>query len=92
MRTAQIERKTNETAIRLALNLDGTAKMTGENPIAFFEHMLGHIVKYSMFDLDLHLKGDLAIDCHHSVEDTGIILGDALRQALGNKGGIFRYG
>ncbi|MBS0618982.1 MAG: imidazoleglycerol-phosphate dehydratase, partial [Spirochaetes bacterium] len=91
-RTAQIERKTHETEIGLSLNLDGNARMTGVNPIPFFEHMLGHIVKYSMFDLELHLKGDIGIDCHHSVEDTAIVFGQALGQALGNKAGIFRYG
>jgi imidazoleglycerol-phosphate dehydratase len=91
-RTARIERKTNETEILLLLNLDGNARMSGANPIAFFEHMLGHIVKYSMFDLELHLKGDIEIDCHHSVEDTAIVMGQALSQAVGNKAGIFRYG
>lgn len=91
-RTAKIERKTHETQIALGLNLDGNARMTGVNPIPFFEHMLGHIVKYSMFDLELDLKGDIGIDCHHSVEDTAIVLGQALTQALGNKAGIFRYG
>lgn len=91
-RTAQIDRKTNETSISLSLNLDGQASMSGENPIPFFEHMLGHIVKYSMFDLELSLKGDIEIDCHHSVEDTAIVFGQALQQSLGNKAGIFRYG
>ncbi|MFZ5629740.1 MAG: imidazoleglycerol-phosphate dehydratase HisB [Spirochaetota bacterium] len=91
-RTARIERKTSETQIALSLNLDGNAQMSGNNPIPFFEHMLGHIVKYSMFDLELDLKGDIGIDCHHSVEDTAIVLGQALTQALGSKTGIFRYG
>jgi imidazoleglycerol-phosphate dehydratase len=91
-RTAKIERKTSETEIAMYLNLDGSAIMTGNNPIPFFEHMLGHMVKYSMFDLTIDLKGDIAIDCHHSVEDTAIVLGQALTQALGNKAGIFRYG
>lgn len=76
----------------MALNLDGSARMTGSNPIPFFEHMLGHIVKYSMIDLELTLKGDIEIDCHHSVEDTAIVMGQALTAALGNKAGIFRYG
>ncbi|HNL10369.1 MAG TPA: imidazoleglycerol-phosphate dehydratase HisB [Turneriella sp.] len=91
-RTAKIDRKTSETQIALSLNLDGNARMSGNNPIPFFEHMLGHIVKYSMFDLELDLKGDIGIDCHHSVEDTAIVFGQALVQALGNKTGIFRYG
>lgn len=91
-RTAKIERRTNETQIELVLNLDGHAQMAGENPIPFFAHMLSHVVKYSMFDLSLNLKGDIEIDCHHSVEDTGIVFGQALEQALGTKTGIFRYG
>ena len=91
-RKAAIERKTNETQIKLALDLDGQARMSGKNPIPFFEHMLGHIAKYSMFDLELDLQGDIGIDCHHSVEDTAIVFGQALTQALGNKAGIFRYG
>ena len=91
-RTAQIDRKTNETSISLALNLDGQARMSGQNPIPFFEHMLGHNVKYSMLDLELQLKADIEIDCHHSVEDTAIVFGQALQQSLGNKAGIFRYG
>lgn len=91
-RTAKIDRKTSETQIALSLNLDGNARMSGNNPIPFFEHMLGHIVKYSMFNLELDLKGDIGIDCHHSVEDTAIVFGQALVQALGNKTGIFRYG
>lgn len=91
-RTARIERKTSETQIALALNLDGASRLSGSNPIPFFEHMLAHVVKYSMFDLELHLKGDIGIDCHHSVEDTAIVFGQALTQALGTKTGIFRYG
>ncbi|MBV6493085.1 MAG: Imidazoleglycerol-phosphate dehydratase [Turneriella sp.] len=92
MRKARIERKTNETGIELTLDLDGTGKLSGKNPIPFFNHMLQHTAKYSMFDLDLNLNGDIEIDCHHSVEDTGIVLGEALRQAVGIKEGIFRYG
>ncbi|MCS6971737.1 MAG: imidazoleglycerol-phosphate dehydratase HisB [Turneriella sp.] len=91
-RIAQIERKTSETQIRLALNLDGKGVLSGENPIPFFAHMLGHVAKYSLFDIELFLRGDIEIDCHHSVEDTAIVLGQALSKALGNKAGIFRYG
>ena len=92
MRAAQVERKTSETQISLALNLDGTGSLSGTNPIPFFEHMLTHIAKYSMFDIQLNLQGDILIDCHHSVEDTAIVLGNTLTQALGDKAGIFRYG
>ncbi len=74
------------------LNLEGEGKLSGENPIPFFEHMLSHIAKYSMCDINLQLKGDIEIDCHHSVEDTAIVLGQALTKALGDKKGIFRYG
>ncbi|MDH5719161.1 MAG: imidazoleglycerol-phosphate dehydratase HisB [Spirochaetia bacterium] len=91
-RTAKIERKTNETEISLSLNVDGKGKLSGDIPIPFFEHMLDHLAKYSLFDIELNLKGDFSIDCHHSVEDTGIVFGDALKEALGEKKGIYRYG
>lgn len=91
-RIAQIERVTNETKIRLELNLDGEGVLKGSNPIPFFDHMLSHLMKYSLFNCDLALEGDLEIDGHHSVEDTAIVLGNAIQKALGNKKGIFRYG
>lgn len=91
-REAHITRETKETQIDLNLQLDGSGNLSGEIPIPFFEHMLDHLTRYSLFDLHLSLKGDLGIDCHHSVEDTAIVLGDALHQALGDKAGIVRYG
>ena len=91
-RNVSIHRATKETDISLELNLDGTGLLSGTNPIPFFDHMLSHITKYSLCDISLRLKGDIEIDCHHSVEDTAIVLGQALQQALGNKAGIFRYG
>ncbi|RME90927.1 MAG: imidazoleglycerol-phosphate dehydratase HisB [Candidatus Hydrogenedentota bacterium] len=91
-RISQVERVTKETNIQIKVNLDGEGRLKGEIPIPFFEHMLSHLAKYSLFDIDLYLKGDLEIDCHHSVEDTAIVLGQAIVQALGNKEGIFRYG
>lgn len=91
-RRAELQRGTRETNIKLSLNLDGSGNLTGEIPIPFFEHMLQHLVKYAVFDLEIHLTGDLGVDCHHSVEDVGICLGSAIVKALGGKEGIFRYG
>lgn len=91
-RTAELKRTTKETDIFMKLDLDGKGRMSGDNPVPFFEHMMSHLVRYSMIDLELKLKGDLEIDCHHSVEDTAIVLGECLREALGDKKGIFRYG
>lgn len=91
-RAATIERKTKETDISLTINLDGT----GENEIAtgipFFDHMLNGFARHGLFDLRVRVKGDLEVDCHHTVEDTGIVLGEAIAQALGDKAGIKRYG
>lgn len=92
MRTATVERNTKETQIRLALNLDGDGKLSGTVPIAFFHHMLDHVARYSLFDIEIEAKGDIEIDGHHTVEDIGIVFGEAIRQALGDKKGIFRYG
>ncbi len=92
MRVKEIERKTNETFIKLKINLDGKGKYTFDTQIPFFEHMLSHVSKHSGIDIDLFLRGDLQIDCHHSVEDTGIVFGKLLYEALGDKQGIFRYG
>ncbi len=92
MRIQQIERKTNETYIKCKINLDGIGNSNLDTQIPFFEHMLNHISKHSKIDIDLFLRGDLQIDCHHSVEDTGIVLGNLLYMALGDKKGIFRYG
>lgn len=91
MRTATIERKTQETNIVLTLALDGEGRMELRTPIPFFNHMLSHLVKHSLFDLSLEASGDTGIDHHHTVEDVGIALGEALREALGDKSGIRRY-
>ncbi|MGK2964927.1 MAG: imidazoleglycerol-phosphate dehydratase, partial [Tepidiformaceae bacterium] len=91
-RTARIERRTAETSIDLVLDLDGTGKWTADTGIGFLDHMLSHIAKHGVFDLDVRVKGDLHIDPHHSVEDTGIALGEAFAQALGDKAGLVRAG
>ncbi|HET7737642.1 MAG TPA: imidazoleglycerol-phosphate dehydratase HisB [Tepidiformaceae bacterium] len=91
-RTARIERRTAETSIDLTLDLDGTGKWTADTGIGFLDHMLSHIAKHGVFDLDVRVKGDLHIDPHHSVEDTGIALGEAFAQALGDKAGLVRAG
>lgn len=92
MRTSSIQRDTAETKIKLSLNLDGEGKTTIETGIGFFDHMLTHIGKHSLSDLVVEVKGDLEVDCHHSVEDVGIVLGQAIKEAVGNKEGINRYG
>jgi len=91
-RTATVSRRTAETSIDIALNLDGTGQFVTETGVGFFDHMLSHIAKHGVFDLEVRCKGDLWIDQHHSVEDVGIALGEALAQALGNKAGIVRAG
>ena len=91
-RKAVIERKTGETEIRLALDLDGSGQYQVDTGIAFFDHMLESFAKHGLFDLDLRAKGDLEVDLHHTVEDVGIVLGQALREALGSAAGIRRYG
>ena len=91
-RQARIERHTNETKIDISLNLDGTGKARLNTGLGFFDHMLEQIARHRLLDIDLHVEGDLHVDCHHSIEDTGIALGDALREALGDKRGIYRYG
>lgn len=91
-RTAEYARKTSETDIRMSINLDGTGRYELDTQIPFFDHMLSHISKHGLIDLDLLLRGDLEIDGHHSVEDTAIVFGTLLRQAVGNKAGINRYG
>ena len=92
MRTATIRRETAETAIDLALNLDGSGKSALATGVGFFDHMLTHVAKHGLFDLTVTCKGDLHIDAHHTVEDVGICFGKALVQALGDKAGIRRYG
>lgn len=91
-RTATIERKTKETEILLDLNLDGKGESRISTGIGFFDHMLEGFSKHGFFDLALSVKGDLHVDAHHTVEDTGIVLGQAIAQAVGEKKGIRRYG
>jgi len=91
MRTASIARKTNETEIAVSINLDGTGAHKMATGIGFFDHMLDQLSRHSLIDMDVSCKGDLHIDFHHSVEDVGIALGQAIREALGHKKGIVRY-
>ncbi|NLJ88353.1 MAG: imidazoleglycerol-phosphate dehydratase HisB [Epulopiscium sp.] len=91
-RKAQIQRKTNETDIKLAIDLNGLGKYNIKTGIGFFDHMLSHVSKHGFIDLDIDVKGDLEVDCHHTIEDTGIVLGQAITKALGDKKGIKRYG
>ncbi len=92
MRTATVERKTGETQISLTLNLDGTGKCDVKNPIGFFDHMLKSFCKHGLFDLSGSIEGDLNVDQHHTIEDTGIVLGECFKKALGDCAGIFRSG
>ncbi|MFA7679528.1 MAG: imidazoleglycerol-phosphate dehydratase HisB [Pigmentiphaga sp.] len=92
MRTAEITRNTNETRIRVAVNLDGTGKQNLKTGVPFFDHMLDQIVRHGLIDLDIEADGDVHIDDHHTVEDVGITLGQAFAKAVGNKAGIRRYG
>ncbi|MDA0996313.1 MAG: imidazoleglycerol-phosphate dehydratase HisB [Proteobacteria bacterium] len=91
MRTASIERKTKETSISVQVNLDGTGQYEIQTGIGFLDHMLEQISKHSLIDLKVKAKGDLHIDLHHTTEDTGIAMGEAIAKALGNKKGIKRY-
>ncbi len=91
-RGATVERNTKETKIRLSLELDGSGKADISTGIGFFDHMLDGFARHGLFDLDLKVDGDLQVDCHHTVEDTGIVLGSAIREAVGDKKGIRRYG
>jgi imidazoleglycerol-phosphate dehydratase len=92
MRKAEITRKTNETAIEVAVNLDGTGKSDCQTGVGFFDHMLDQLARHSLIDITLRATGDLHVDDHHTVEDCGIALGQALTRALGDKKGIRRYG
>jgi imidazoleglycerol-phosphate dehydratase len=91
-RTASITRNTNETQIRVAINLDGTGQQKLNTGVPFLDHMLDQIARHGLIDLDIECIGDLHIDAHHSVEDTGITLGMAVAKAIGDKKGIRRYG
>lgn len=91
-RIAVCSRTTKETDIKLTLNLDGTGKTNIHTGVGFFDHMLDGFARHGLFDLELDVKGDLEVDCHHTIEDTGIVLGQAIAEALGDKKGIKRYG
>jgi len=91
-RTATVQRDTKETQIRVSVNLDGTGVSRLETGIGFFDHMLDQIARHGLIDLDIHAVGDLHIDGHHTVEDVGITLGQAVAQAVGDKKGLTRYG
>ena len=91
-RTADVSRNTAETKIRVQLNLDGTGQSKLATGIGFFDHMLDQIARHGLIDLDIHAEGDLHIDGHHTVEDVGITLGQAVAKAIGDKKGIRRYG
>ena len=91
-RRAEIERNTKETKIKIALELDGTGKAELHSGIGFFDHMLDGFARHGLFDLTVDVDRDLDVDCHHTVEDTGIVLGNAIREAVGDKKGIRRYG
>ena len=91
-RTASIKRKTNETNVEVTLNLDGTGVANNTTGVGFFDHMLDQLARHALIDLTIKAEGDLHIDAHHTVEDTGITLGQALKEAIGDKMGIRRYG
>ncbi|MGI5873937.1 MAG: imidazoleglycerol-phosphate dehydratase HisB [Bacillota bacterium] len=92
MRTAILTRKTTETAVELSLDLDGTGRAEISTGVGFFDHMLTLFARHGGFDLTLRCEGDLDVDPHHSIEDIGIVLGEAVKEALGDKKGIVRYG
>ena len=91
-RQAEVVRNTKETQISVKLDLDGTGTYRIHTGVGFFDHMLEGFARHGLFDLEIDVKGDLEVDCHHTVEDTGIALGQAIREALGGKAGIRRYG
>ena len=91
-RTAYVKRETKETQIELQINLDGSGNVDIQTGIGFFDHMLSGFARHGLFDLMVKVKGDLEVDCHHTIEDVGIVLGQAILQALGDKKGIKRYG
>lgn len=92
MRTATATRETRETQVTLTLNLDGTGEHDIHTGVGFFDHMLSHIAKHGLVDLTVRATGDLEVDAHHTVEDVGIVLGQALAKAVGDKAGLVRYG
>ena len=91
-RKAHINRKTKETDIKITLNLDGTGNSQIDTGIGFFDHMLDGFTRHGLFDLEVLVKGDLIVDSHHTIEDTGIVLGTAIQKAVGDKKGMKRYG
>ena len=91
-RVAECSRKTKETDIYVKIDLDGTGKADIDTGVGFFDHMLNGFARHGLFDLTVHVTGDLEVDCHHTIEDTGIVLGTAIKNALGDKAGIKRYG
>jgi imidazoleglycerol-phosphate dehydratase len=91
MRTAEIQRKTNETDIKVSVNLDGTGSHAMQTGIGFLDHMLDQLARHSLIDISVEARGDLHIDFHHTAEDVGIAIGEAVRRALGDKKGIRRY-
>lgn len=91
-RIASVARKTGETDIQITLNLDGTGKTDIDTGIGFFDHMLNSFAKHGLFDLKVSVQGDLEVDSHHTIEDTGIVLGQAIREAIASKKGIRRFG
>ncbi len=91
-RTAAVTRVTKETNIAMTLGIDGSGKADVQTGIGFFDHMLNSFARHGFFDLDCKVQGDLYVDCHHTIEDTGIVLGETIKKALGEKKGIRRYG
>ena len=92
MRSATVERNTKETKIKMSLNIDGTGFCQVKTGVGFFDHMLDGFARHGLFDLEVKVKGDLEVDCHHTIEDTGIVLGQAIKKAVGAKKGIRRFG
>lgn len=91
-RVGKVARKNKETDINLSINLDGSGRSNIATGVGFFDHMLEGFARHGLFDLDVSITGDLVVDCHHTIEDCGIVLGTAIKKALGNKAGIRRYG
>lgn len=91
-RIAEVNRKTGETDIHMKLNLDGSGKTSIDTGIGFFDHMLNSFARHGLFDLEVSVRGDLEVDSHHTIEDTGIVLGQAIKEAIGDKKGIRRFG
>lgn len=91
-RRAKITRNTMETQIQIELNLDGSGKADVQTGVGFLDHMLNNFARHGLFDLELFVTGDLEVDTHHTIEDTGIVLGEAIKKAVGDKAGIIRYG